>query len=199
MTPNDEESARSPASDHSLLEQYRQGDQQAALALYLRYAHRLRGLTRAQLSEELAGRVDVDDILQSVWGSFFQGVNAALYDVPPGKDLWRLLLVIALHKIRGQGTYHQADKRDLRRTESLDGAATLVQGTEDHAALEFLRLVVDEALESMPSPQKEMVQLRMEEYSVAEIAAKTGRSKRTVERLLQQARVQLGSILEERT
>ena len=50
-------------SDHSLLRRYRRGSEDAATQLYLRYAQRLRGLARAQLSPALAPRVDLDDIV----------------------------------------------------------------------------------------------------------------------------------------
>ena len=36
------------------------------------------------------------------------------YDVPPGEELWGLLLVIALNKIRTEETFHRAAKRDVR-------------------------------------------------------------------------------------
>ena len=36
------------------------------------------------------------------------------YDVPPGEELWGLLLVIALNKIRTEETFHRAGKRDVR-------------------------------------------------------------------------------------
>jgi DNA-directed RNA polymerase specialized sigma24 family protein len=42
-----------------------------------------------------------------------------------------------------------------------------------------------------------MVELRIEGYAVAEIAHQTGRAKRTVERLLQEARQRLGELLGE--
>src|SRR5271167_4544767 len=99
------------ASDHSLLSRYRGGSQDAATELYLRYVERLRGLARAQLSANLAAKVEIDDIVQSVFGSFFRGVNDSLYHVPAGEELWKLLLVIALHKIRDQGRYHNTAKR----------------------------------------------------------------------------------------
>jgi RNA polymerase sigma-70 factor (ECF subfamily) len=199
MIPNNvmyAEPADADVSDHSLLRQYRHGNQDAALRIYLRYAQRLRSVARTQLSPQLASRVEVDDIVQSVFGSFFRGVNAALYDVPLGEELWKLLLVIALHKIRNQGDYHQAAKRDARRTVAADAAL----GAEDASAAEaFLKLVVDEALAQMTPLHKQMVELRMEGFSVVEIAAKTGRAKRTVERLLQQARAKLGKILANET
>jgi RNA polymerase sigma-70 factor (ECF subfamily) len=184
------------ASDHSLLKQYRQGNQDAAHELYRRYAQRLRLLARTQLSAELAGRIEVDDIVQSVFGSFFRGVNGSFYDVPLGEELWKLLLVIALHKIRNQGTYHLADKRDVRRTMRAAETAVEVEGrADDSAARAFLQLVADEALAHLDCQHRQMVELRMEGFSVEEIAQRTGRAKRTVERLLQQALAKLGKLL----
>lgn len=185
-------------TDHSLIRRYRSGCQDAATELYLRYAQRLRGLARAQLSTDLSKQVEIEDVVQSVFGSFFRGVNCALYDVPAGEELWRLLLVIAVHKIRNQGTYHHAAKRDTRRTSNIaDLGGILESKADESAAYAFLHLVVDEALGSMSVPQRQMVGMRMEGYEVIEIATKSGRSKRTVERLLQQARVKLGALLEE--
>src|SRR5262245_47500437 len=103
-------------SDHSLLCRFRLGSQDAATQLYLRYARRLRKLAAAECSGDLTRRVDVEDIVQSVFGSFFRRARQGLYDVPPGKELWRLLLVIALNKIRAKGAFHRAAKRDVRRT-----------------------------------------------------------------------------------
>ena len=77
-------------SDGSLLRLYRHGDQDAAKVLYLRYAGRLRALARSRTSTDLAGRVDDDDIVQSVFGSFFRGVIHGAYDVPAGEELWNL-------------------------------------------------------------------------------------------------------------
>src|SRR3954470_24029280 len=90
-------------SDGSLLRRLRVGSEDAATALYLRYASRLRHLTAANTSPQLARRVDADDIVQSVFRAFFDGAGQGLYDVPAGEDLWKLLVVIALNKIRSAG------------------------------------------------------------------------------------------------
>ncbi|HEY1377013.1 MAG TPA: sigma-70 family RNA polymerase sigma factor, partial [Gemmataceae bacterium] len=70
------------------------------------------------------------------------------------------------------------------------------EGTEDFADT-FLRLVVRDTLERLPPAERQMLELRMEGYEVSEIADRVGRSKRTVERLLQQARTRLKSLLDE--
>src|SRR5919199_1055829 len=103
-------------SDRRLLERFQKGDREAAGLLYARYADRLRALTRRKSSSALACRLDPDDIVQSVFRNFFHAAQEGGYDVPPGEDLWKLLLVIALNKIRARGTFHRAAKRDVRRT-----------------------------------------------------------------------------------
>lgn len=185
-------------SDRSLLQRFRRGSQDAATQLYLRYAARLRALARTHCSPDLSRRLDIDDIVQSVFGSFFRGASQGYYEVPPGEELWRLFLVIALNKIRAKGAFHRAAKRDVRLTagsELLDRSETA--NPHDESAYRHLHLVVDEALDRLPAGYKEMVELRIEGYEVAEIARKTGRSKRTVERILQEARRQLAEFLRE--
>ena len=185
-------------TDSSLLRRLRDGNESAAGQIYLRYARRLHNLARARCSPDLARREDADDIVQSVFTSFFRGVSRGYYDVPPGEELWKLLLVIALNKIRAKGNFHRAAKRDVRLTaggEFLD--AQDQPAGRDEAALGFLRLTVAEALEHLPEHHRQMVTLRVEGYEVAEIAAQTGRSKRTVERILQEARKKLALLLGE--
>ena len=71
--------------------------------------------------------------------------------MPAGEELWKLFLVIALHKIRNQGNFHHAAKRDVRRSADGDGLERVVvsKAEEDRAAFAFLQLVIDEALERL--------------------------------------------------
>src|SRR6516162_6213433 len=134
-------------SDHSLLRRLRGGSQDAATLLYLRYAQRLRALTRTRFATDLARRLDVDDIVQSVFGSFFRGASRGDYDVPAGEELWKLFLVIALNKIRAKGAYHRAAKRDIRLTAGSEEVvqALEVAGTQADTEYVFLQLVIDDA------------------------------------------------------
>ena len=59
----------------------------------------------------------------------------------------------------------------------------------------YLREGVAEALEQLPEHLVRVIRLRMEGFEVAEIAKRVARSKRTVERLLQEALVQLRGLL----
>jgi RNA polymerase sigma-70 factor (ECF subfamily) len=185
-------------SDGSLLRRFRDGDQDAATQIYLRYAQRLWALARANCANDLAWRLDADDIVQSVFRSFFRGASSGGYDVASGEDLWRLLLVIALNKIRAQGAFHRAAKRDIRRTVG-DEALQQCPQPEHHGEGEAhatLVLVVREALDHLPEVTRQIVQLRIDGHEVADIARQTGRSKRTVERNLQEFRKHLAGLLE---
>ncbi len=185
-------------SDHSLMRRLRLGSEDAATQIYLRYAHRLRALARAQSSPDLARCVDADEMVQSVFGSFFRGAKSGFYDVPVGEELWRLFLVIALNKIRAKGAYFRAAKRDIRM--KVDGALLetwpdAAQG--DDAAMQALQLSIKEALDGLPPEHRTMVELRIEGYRVEEIAERIKRSKRSVERMLQGVRKKLAHFVDE--
>jgi RNA polymerase sigma-70 factor (ECF subfamily) len=185
-------------SDRSLLRRVRHGNQDAASDLYRRYARRLQALVRAKFIPDLASRVDHEDIVQSVFGSFFRGVNRGSYDVPADEELWNLFMVITLNKIRAKGVFHRATKRDVRHTvggDELDHYSRIEKS--DDIAHAHLKLAVEEALDRLPSQHRLVVQLRMEGHEVAEIAHQTGRSRRSVERLLQECREKLGRLLED--
>lgn len=187
------------SSDGSLLRHLQAGNQDAATEIYERYAHRLHALARAKCPRGLARHVDTDDIVQSVFRCFFRRASQGHYEVPAGDELWKLFLVIALNKIRAKGAFHGAAKRDTRQTtggELLEETAVAPPAEED-AAYTVLRLTVDEALERMPPAHRAILRLRIEGHEVADIAEQTGRSKRTVERVLQEARQKLSRLLEE--
>jgi RNA polymerase sigma-70 factor (ECF subfamily) len=180
-------------SDRSLLLRFRRGQDDGPTLLYLRYAGRLRALAAAQSAPGLAARVDPEDIVQSVFRTFFRRAAGGQYDVPQGEEIWKLLLVIALHKIRNAGEFHRAARRDVRQTAggaAFDRAVESARG-RDESALTVLRLVIDEILEALPPGHRPIIERRIEGYEVAEIAEQLQRSKRTVERVLQEFRRKL--------
>lgn len=186
-------------SDNSLLRRLHAGSEDAATQLYLRYAQRLHAVARENCPADLAPRLDAEDIVQSVFRSFFHAASKGCYDVPGGEELWKLLLVIALNKIRDKGAFHHAPKRDVRLTrggDALDRTAD-ARGPGDGAAHVFLQMVIEETMQPLPPAYKRMIELRIEGYEVAEIAHRVGRSKRTVERGLQEFRRSLRGALGE--
>jgi RNA polymerase sigma-70 factor (ECF subfamily) len=175
------------------------GQSDASTQLYLRYAQRLHALVVSQSSPDLARRVDPEEIVQSIFRTFFRRAAQGDYAIPDGEEIWRLLLVIALNKVRAAGAFHRAAKRDVRMT--VGGAAydraVDSQSGHDEGALAVLKMVIDELLEEMPAANRQIIELRIEGHEVNEIADKVERSKRTVERVLQAFRARLETLINE--
>ncbi|MCA9212196.1 MAG: RNA polymerase sigma factor [Planctomycetales bacterium] len=176
------------SSDSTLLGRYRKGDDDAATALYVKYANRLRNVAVSQTSQNLAARFDADDVVQSVFRTFFRRASEGYFDVPPGDEIWSLFLVIALNKVRRLGKMHRRKRRDVGATESIESS-----NAESHEsdALMTLQMSIDELLEALPSDKKQMIEMRIQGYGVTEIAEETDRCTRTVERTLRQFRESL--------
>jgi RNA polymerase sigma-70 factor (ECF subfamily) len=186
------------SSDSSLVRRFRAGEQDAATALYRRYAERLQRLAQRNTALDLTRRFDADDVVQSVFRTFFRRVQSGLYDLPAGDELWRLLLVISLNKIRTLAVYHRAQKRSVAATAGPDAAliGQLADSTADDLALSSLKMVIDEVLSDLPEVQRTIIVRRIEGCQVEEIATETGRSKRTIERVLQDFRQRLKGIID---
>lgn len=178
------------ASDRSLLRLLAGGDREAADEVYRRYADRLRRVVRNALSPRVSGRLDADDIVQSTFRRFLGAARDGRYVLPSGDELWGLLVVIGLNRVRSAEQYHRSGKRDVRQT------VGLADGTAEPADDAALAVEVDEALAGLPPDHREVTRLRLAGYEVGEIAGRLGRSKRTVERVLQDTRGRLRRLLD---
>ena len=97
-----------------LVDRWRAGDQQAARQLFDRYAARLMALARRQIGRRIAGRVDPEDVVQSVFRTFFERVKAGQFRIEEQDDLGKLLVRITVHKTLRKVQFHQAAKREQR-------------------------------------------------------------------------------------
>jgi RNA polymerase sigma-70 factor (ECF subfamily) len=186
--------------EHSadLLARWRNGDQQAATELFQRYADRLIALARSRMPDKLGQRVDAEDVVQSVYRSFFAGARAGRYELQRGGDLWRLLVTITHHKLSHQREQHSRKKRAIQRERTLTGADNQVTVdppllAREPSPLEVVALVdeVEEIMRGLKPQQRRMLELRLLGYNVFEIAAETQSGERTVRRFLEHLRQQL--------
>jgi RNA polymerase sigma-70 factor (ECF subfamily) len=187
-------------SDSSLVRRFRSGEDDAATKLYKRYAERLQRLAQRNTALDLTPRFDAEDVVQSVFRTFFRRVRTGLYDLPAGDELWRLLLVISLNKIRTLAVYHRAQKRSVSTTiaPGTELLSQLQDQNSENLALTSLKMVIGEVLDDLPEVQQQIIVRRIEGSQIEEIAAETGRSKRTVERVLQDFRSRLRGIIDVR-
>jgi RNA polymerase sigma-70 factor (ECF subfamily) len=198
--PGGEMRADAGSSDASLLRRFQAGEQDAATELYRRYAGRLLTLAANQTAAQMRTRVDAEDIVQSVFRTFFRRAALGEYELPDGDELWKLFLVIGLNKVRRVAAHHKALRRDVRTTVGDDALMGTAHTPEtDDEALQILRLTIDEILAPYPDSYRQVVQLRIEGNEVGEIAASVGRSRRSVERILQEFRTKLRGLLHDLT
>lgn len=163
-----------------------------------RYAERLEKLARYNLTKLAQRQVDPADIVQSVFRRFFATVDRGNYEVPRGADLWSLLMVIALNRVRSEETSQRSPTRDVRRTISFhdhqQGSPVADPLTDDEQ--ELSQVLLREAVLELSERHRAVVELRLKNHEVDEIATAIGRSKRTTERLLQEAKARLIELLE---
>jgi RNA polymerase sigma factor (sigma-70 family) len=180
----------SSPTDRALLRQTRDGRAGAFALLYRRYAKRLRAVVRSQTARALAPRFDPEDVVQDAFSALFVEVVARRCDVPEGKDVWGLLVVIALNRVRALANWHRAARRDVRRTLGGDLSERLVWSVPapEEWPLVELRLSIGETLGRLTPTEKRVVELRIEGNSVSTIAATARISERTVERILHRFR-----------
>ena len=180
----------------NLLDRWRQGDQQAAGELFRRYASRLVGLARSRLSAKFAQRVDPEEVVQSVYRTFFAEAQEGRYELQRGGDLWRLLVAMTLHKLNDQVKYHSRRKRAVDRDrdaeEGLLGIGAHLLAREP-SPLEALALVdeVEQLMGQLEPTHRSMVELRLQGHTIEEIAARTRFSERTVRYVLERLKQQL--------
>jgi RNA polymerase sigma-70 factor (ECF subfamily) len=182
----------------NLVARWRKGDQQAATELFERYARRLIALAHSRLSSRLSARIDPQDVVQSVYQSFFAAARDGRFVLQRSGDLWRLLVSITLHKVCRKVEYHTAGKRTVRREQPLPerddvlGIEIEVMGRDpspDEAVL--LTDVLEDVLRGVKPKQRRIVELRLQGYSLGEIVTETQFSTSTVCRVLRDVADQL--------
>ncbi|QDV64933.1 RNA polymerase sigma factor [Crateriforma conspicua] len=180
-------------SDDLLVDRFRNGDERAADDLYERYAHRLIGLIASRMNERLRTRTEPEDVLQSVLRSVFMGVRSGQYNAPEGATLWNLMSVIAVRKVRNHYRAMLTQRRDAK-VFSLDDPESWDDAVGDES-LQLFETSFRELIEPLRADEQQIVTLRLQMHTVEEIAQIIGRSRRSVERILQNCRSRLSQQL----
>lgn len=185
-----------------LIRRWQKGDDDAARAIYERYVGRLISLAASRISPGLARRVEAEDVVQSVYRSFFTRIGDDRLQVVQSGQLWGLLAAITVNKVRAKARYHGADKRDFqteRSTSSNPQCFGLAPGelAREPTAEEATMLAeqYQQAADQLSPLGKEIFRLYLENEAPEEIARQVHRSMRTVRRELEQIRTLLTDAL----
>lgn len=180
-------STSQPASV-DLLRLLQAGNDEAAEAIFERYAERLTRLARSRLAVKLASRIDAEDIVQSAYRSFFVAAREGRFHAERGGDLWRLLVEVTLHKLYRQAAHHGAQRRAIACEVPIDNttAALIAEATPDEAAAAADEL--EAILRQLSERGRQALELRLQGYEHEEIAEKMKCGERSVRRWLANAR-----------
>jgi DNA-directed RNA polymerase specialized sigma24 family protein len=186
-----------------LLASYQKGDDRAATELFRRYVGRLAVLARARMARKVAGRFDPEDVVLSAYRTFFVRARNGQFSLKRSGDLWRLLVGIVLKKLYHQSARHTAEKRSVLREEPLpEGSDSTWQlSLQDlrsptaEQAVEMAELV--ESLMADADPlARQVLEMRLSDYRIVEIASAVQRNERTVRRILDELKTRLARLLQ---
>jgi RNA polymerase sigma-70 factor (ECF subfamily) len=179
------------------------GDRRAAEAIFQRFAGRLVGMARVRLDERLRQKVDAEDVIQSVFRSFFERSARGEFDFSNWEGVWGLLVLLTVRKCGRRAKYFQTDRRDTRREVTIVGGTSsfdlrLVKAIADEPTAEEAAILTETTGEIMRSlrtdKERQIFELSLQGYSIAEISNFTCHYERGVERV----RNKIRTMLEER-
>lgn len=158
-----------------------------AAELFRRYATRLWELAQKRIGHRFGARVAADDVVQSVFRTFFRRARGGMLELDGAETLWRLLVRMTLCKIGQQIRRNQAEKRDVGlEAFSLDDgvAAEAVSGEPSPADAAIFAEEIEAMFEPLDETKAEMLRLSLEGWTTAEVAEKLQCSRWTVRRVL---------------
>lgn len=177
----------------SFVRSLREGDPGATKEIFDQYVDRLVAMARKRISLRLAGRIDAEDIVQSVFRTFFHRAKKGQFQIHAEDDICKMLARITVHKTLRQVAHHQAGKRDAGRDAgSGDDAQDIVvnllsrEPSPDVAA--SLIDQMEHFLSQLKPEDRQILELRMQGYSTIEIAQQLDITDRKIRRLMERVR-----------
>ncbi|MDQ3332407.1 MAG: ECF-type sigma factor, partial [Planctomycetota bacterium] len=172
----------------------RGGENEAAQELLARYSARLVGLARRKLGKRLAVKVDPDDVLQSVFRTFFRRLGGGHIELRDWESLTALLSLITLCKCQRQQRCFGSAKRDLGSEISIQGGArtsfemSIPDREPTPQEVAAFTDLLERILERIDERDGEIIRMLLAGDSVDDIARRFRRSRRTVQRSLARIR-----------
>ena len=170
------------------------GDQGAATEVVRRFDGRLVALARAELDARLRRKEDPEDVVQSVYRSFFTRHRAGQFDLGNWGSLWGLLAVITVRKCLSRAEYYRAGRRDVAgevnvasRREAASGFGEVIDREPTPMESAILAETIEGMMRGLGPDDRTIIELSLQGYSSTEIAARVGRCERTVRRARQHA------------
>jgi RNA polymerase sigma-70 factor (ECF subfamily) len=179
----------------SFVKSLRDGDPNATKEVFDQYVDRLVAMARKRISLRLAGRIDPEDIVQSVFRTFFHRAKQGQFQFSAEDDICRMLARITVHKTLRQVAHHQAGKRDAGRDagsgdESQDIVVNLLSKEPSPDEATQLLDQMEHFLAQLPGDDRKILELRMQGFTTLEISKQLDITDRKIRRRMEVIRDQ---------
>ena len=182
-------------------------DGHAATDLWNRYFQRLGTYAKKKIFPRLLRHFDEDDIANSTFMALVKGLRESRFDKVTNRDeLWQMMTIIASRKIANATKFFDRQKRGGGKVkgESVFGesgiysVADMVNHVFSENEYDQFEKICDELLCGISDKRtRQVAVLRLQGYSIAEIAEKLGVAPRTIDRELAMIREFWNESLEE--
>jgi RNA polymerase sigma factor (sigma-70 family) len=155
------------------------GDEVAAEEAFRAYEPLLRMLVRRRLAPKLRARFDSVDVVQSVWADVLEGLRARRWRFDDADHLRGFLVSLTSHRLVDRVRQHQSALK-YEQVGPAGGRAAPPSPSEVAEAGELW----ERMLAACPPAHRELLELRREGLTTAEIAARVGLHEGSVRRAL---------------
>lgn len=167
----------------------------AAYQFCERYMEKLMSLVERNLAERFSPRLDPQDVVQSVFRSWFTGAKEGRINPGSRDEVWNLLSVVALNKVRNKVKFHDAQCRAVSKTLSDEEAIITIRDPGEEEREIFLDLV-ETARGRLDEMARQTLDLILQGNSVEQIATELGRTTKSVGRYKLKIREVLRDLLD---
>jgi RNA polymerase sigma factor (sigma-70 family) len=167
-----------------LVERLSHGDMSAAEALYAEIAPFLRLVVRRNLPRRLRPKFDSVDVVQSVWASFIEGMQACRWQFASAAQVRAFLLKSARNRLIDRTRrFRVATEHERSLGAATDDWACREPRPSQHAQASDMRRRL---LAACPPEHRELLKMKEEGAPLAVIAHRTGLHVDSIRRILRQ-------------
>ena len=170
-----------------ILKNAKLGIDAAETAIHRDFVHRLVALASKNINHRFRSKIDPEEIVQSVFASFFRRHRKGEFECDDWNDLWALLVKITVRKCANKINGFLTAKRDIRlefsHGESWSAASFFGAGkqpTPDEIAV--FNESMDQLLDDLPENLRQILGMRLNGMTNFEISEMMQCSMRTVSR-----------------
>jgi len=165
------------AEINELLGRASAGDESAIAEIIQRFEPEIRLIARRQLSAPLRPYVDSMDLVQAVHEDLLVGLREGKFEFASKGHLFALATLLVRRKSARLWRKHRRQQRQSGMRPAPDGLADVIlsqQASEDHEFDVSTRDEIQHVLDQLEPDERELIALRLEGYSTADVARQLG-------------------------